>query len=52
MKATDVFRVVHAGHDVREVTVVAGDLLDPPLICFTCWVEEHGGESVAGEQGA
>jgi hypothetical protein len=51
MKATDVFRVVHAGHDVREVTVVVGDLRDPPLICFTCWVEEPGGEHRESEHG-
>ena len=41
-KATDLFRLVHAGHDVMEVGVVVGNAADPPLICLTCHEEQRG----------
>ena len=41
-RATDIFRVVHAGHDLSAVAVVCGNVSDPPLICWTCHEEEHG----------
>ena len=39
----EVFRVVHAGHDVTEVQVVcAPGLVSPPLMCWTCHEEYNG----------
>ena len=38
--AADVFRIVHAGHEVIEVGVVCGDAANPPLICLDCHEEQ------------
>ena len=41
---TDLFRLVHAGHDIIEVGVVIGNAANPPLICLTCHEEQNGYE--------
>ena len=38
--ASEVFLLVHAGHDIQRVIVVYG-LDAPPLICWTCHAEQH-----------
>ena len=40
MTNDDLFRLIHAGHDVTEVEVVCGPSR-APLICWTCHEEEH-----------
>ena len=40
MTASEVFRVVHAGHDITEVEVVFPRGAKRPLICWTCHEEQ------------